>query len=484
MCSVRIRERTHLVDKEATRQTLKQLLQDAMRALPSFSPFLERSRKLLSKINLWLQHRTLPRLQDMVESVQHLSRLDHLSGILESIPNRQMDPHSRKSLLNMIRKLARYRDAARYLCRTAKKFAIVRRMEMQIVTLPQDGFQATPSLANAEQTSTFSGVQLTKKQRKQFTQCLRILAVSEAEAFRRITERKSGIMSKGKVHAEIQLIHHFETPRSQPPPRVICSSKDACFLCNAFIAMHGKFYTPRCHGRLYPNWRLPVFTPKRDLDQRFINALNNVIQQSLRITLQRQKKITNQYPLESTVPTISLSNSTLVDSEAGAVDGTVGSELQTTGNILESPGFGGVTPKEQVPADQPYEEQCQPAHQRAETVPIHVHSATPRAKRVSLPFGKQVAVTVQANASSVLYEAWPLILQIEYSVQTPDRDTQRTLKCRLERLREDDAEAVRITQNATTLDGDLLQEGLTVRPKDFQNFYISARGTLLRVSVL
>lgn len=248
--------------------------------------------------------------------------------------------------------------------------------------------------------------------------------------------------------------------------------------------MHGKFYTPRCHGRLYPNWRLPVFTPKRDLDQRFINALNNVIQQSLRITLQRQKKITNQYPLESTVPTISLSNSTLVDSEAGAVDGTVGSELQTTGNILESPGFGGVTPKEQVPADQPYEEQCQPAHQRAETVPIHVHSATPRAKRVSLPFGKQVAVTVQANASSVLYEAWPLILQIEYSVQTPDRDTQRTLKCRLERLREDDAEAVRITQNATILDGDLLQEGLTVRAKDFQNFYISARGTLLRVSVL
>lgn len=92
-------------------------------------------------------------------------------------------------------------------------------------------------------------------------------------------------------------------------------------------------------------------------------------------------------------------------------------------------------------------------------------------------------MTVQANASSVLYEAWPLILQIEYSVQTPDRDTQKTLICRLERLREDDAKAVKNTQNATILDGDLLQESLTIRPKDFQNFYISARGTLLRVSV-
>lgn len=66
-----------------------------------------------------------------------------------------------------------------------------------------------------------------------------------------------------KVHAEIQLLFFYEIYPDQPRPRLICSSKSACYLCNLFFSLHGGFYVPRTHGRLYTQWILPdwVDTP-------------------------------------------------------------------------------------------------------------------------------------------------------------------------------------------------------------------------------
>ncbi|KAL3417938.1 hypothetical protein PVAG01_10948 [Phlyctema vagabunda] len=62
-----------------------------------------------------------------------------------------------------------------------------------------------------------------------------------------------------KVHAEIKLLFYYELNPSQPRPRVICSSKSACFLCNLFFELHGIFHIPRSHGRLYHAWVLPTW---------------------------------------------------------------------------------------------------------------------------------------------------------------------------------------------------------------------------------
>lgn len=63
---------------------------------------------------------------------------------------------------------------------------------------------------------------------------------------------------KKRIHAEIQLLFHYEQqPQIKLRPRVICSSKNACFLCNTFIRLHNQFYTPKTHGKLYPLWTLP-----------------------------------------------------------------------------------------------------------------------------------------------------------------------------------------------------------------------------------
>ena len=60
-----------------------------------------------------------------------------------------------------------------------------------------------------------------------------------------------------KVHAEIQLLFFYEQNLRRRPPRVICSSKSACYLCDLFFRIHGQFYLPRTHGRLYHKWTLP-----------------------------------------------------------------------------------------------------------------------------------------------------------------------------------------------------------------------------------
>ena len=60
-----------------------------------------------------------------------------------------------------------------------------------------------------------------------------------------------------KVHAEIQLLFFYELHPDRPRPMIICSSKSACYLCNLFFHLHGRFHVPRTHGKLYDKWILP-----------------------------------------------------------------------------------------------------------------------------------------------------------------------------------------------------------------------------------
>lgn len=59
------------------------------------------------------------------------------------------------------------------------------------------------------------------------------------------------------VHAEVQLVLHYERYPAVFPPRCIGSSKSACFLCDLFIAKHRKFHISHTHKRLYEKWTVP-----------------------------------------------------------------------------------------------------------------------------------------------------------------------------------------------------------------------------------
>ncbi|KAL8973557.1 MAG: hypothetical protein Q9197_002200 [Variospora fuerteventurae] len=61
------------------------------------------------------------------------------------------------------------------------------------------------------------------------------------------------------VHAEIQLLTFYDlTPSLEAQaPRVLGVSKSACYLCNLFISLHGKYFISKTHGRLYHQWTVP-----------------------------------------------------------------------------------------------------------------------------------------------------------------------------------------------------------------------------------
>lgn len=87
------------------------------------------------------------------------------------------------------------------------------------------------------------------------------------------------------VHAEIQLLIHYERNSCNLPPRIICSSKQACFFCNLFFKIHGRFVIPSTYGRFYKKWALPEAAKNvgsADADSlntwgRFVSAIKNAL---------------------------------------------------------------------------------------------------------------------------------------------------------------------------------------------------------------
>jgi hypothetical protein len=108
-----------------------------------------------------------------------------------------------------------------------------------------------------------------------------------------------------KVHAEIQLLFYYELNPKAPRPRFICSSKKACYLCDLFLHIHGRFHVPRTHGRLYEMWVLPDWLDiprkrRRELaviTKRFKDVLDDRINKTLTSGLTRHPD-----PIESCVP--------------------------------------------------------------------------------------------------------------------------------------------------------------------------------------
>ena len=61
------------------------------------------------------------------------------------------------------------------------------------------------------------------------------------------------------VHAEVQLVTFYELNPTTTTlsPRVLGTSKEACYLCNLFLLSHGRFFITKTHGHLYPHWNIP-----------------------------------------------------------------------------------------------------------------------------------------------------------------------------------------------------------------------------------
>ncbi|KAK4216045.1 hypothetical protein QBC37DRAFT_106675 [Rhypophila decipiens] len=179
---------------------------------------------------------------------------DHILDQLETSP--ELLPNDINWFRRITKKLARYRECSAYLFRRAQDNHLFRNVIVTAISPPAELFNHNEyvldeqCLANCILRARNGAATDTFKARA------RVAALRELGNAGFLRALKS-IFKEFRIHAEIQIAAHYELHPAKIPPRVIKSSKDACYLCHLFLEKHGKFHTSRTHGRLYPAWRLP-----------------------------------------------------------------------------------------------------------------------------------------------------------------------------------------------------------------------------------
>lgn len=275
---------------------------------------LARARDIRKSVGRWRKYQNPSMLKCLVEDMFQLSRVDHFEKLVHMIPHTEMDPGSKTSLCNMISKVSRYREVSRHIYRTAKKYPIARYAEVVTVNLTCFAPGAYERRAARERCPELTKALARNGVKKGPDRVLRDAWSQENHqdvnvAFER---QAKDVLKNAKVHAEVQLIYHYhlKSRHSDLPPRVIRSSKDACYLCNAFIEAEKTFYTSRCHGRLYPSWKLPRVASRSDLAQRFSELLKGRIISAYGDLSRFKAKCPKADPAESTISTLNWSVST------------------------------------------------------------------------------------------------------------------------------------------------------------------------------
>lgn len=139
---------------------------------------------------------------------------------------------------------------------------------------------------------------------RDFSLLARNLQVEAVKSYKSIQSR---ICTPGHpncfVHAEIQLVFYYTTHKLANcyHPRIIGTSKAACYLCDLFIKYHGKYFISKTHGHLYDQWTVPDLANVEATQQAVFRAvLKRMNKDILRITaLNKKQRIKRAFPVNS-----------------------------------------------------------------------------------------------------------------------------------------------------------------------------------------
>ena len=161
----------------------------------------------------------------------------------------RLEPSSRVNIARTLTKLRWYSAVCRFLLQAARKYSVFSRIRISAVE-----FRAPDLPATELDSMTMNLIDSLLKGPK----LKRLTSTSYELSSHAIKDhiRQEATLTV-PVHAEIQLLFYYERNSNDQPPRIICSSKKACFLCDLFFRIHGRFIVPSTHGRVYEKWALP-----------------------------------------------------------------------------------------------------------------------------------------------------------------------------------------------------------------------------------
>lgn len=328
MCYERICQRLGVVNTNGrTRTSIRQILVEVIKELrryqPTWTVFVDKARHILSLIDAWLNHRVFSKLRDIVDAMYDLSHSAVWESVKVSMPPLDIQSGQIDRLIRAVDKLSRYKEVSRYLYRTAKKYPIARLVRVRVVDLSSTTFERSPpeDFVGAELDRSFERVRVDKQT---LDKVCALLGRSLSRARYSFDEAIKPSRDRPVIHAEVQLLAYCDLDLRGMKPRVICSSKKACFMCNFLIKTHGKMYTPHTHGRLYRGWRLTT-ADGHQLANELNLALEGRLKESLTWMRRENRRIKHPLPEnESATHTLILSSTTLVETES--TSGGIGEE--------------------------------------------------------------------------------------------------------------------------------------------------------------
>lgn len=259
-----------------------------------------------------------PKLDDVATLVHQIARYlakVPLQSVLECLSTQDINPSTTGRAVDCLSKISRYRESATFLCQQAWRFHMLRRAVVEQVRLPEAAFE---SMSRQPFTGTIISAmdRLSRGREKPLgVETLppwvqKGIQSSLAGHFTNEVKRR---LRESKIHAEIQIVAYYEDlSQSVLRPRVIASCKDACYLCNAFISIHGKFSVPKSHGKLYPGWRLPAIRSLGPSQQRLNEFLEDNILATIEELSQTGKRPLTKFLNESTVFSLHILGSSLL----------------------------------------------------------------------------------------------------------------------------------------------------------------------------
>ena len=174
----------------------------------------------------------------------------------------KLDKNKVRLIFATIKKLGRYVSSCSYLIRASRQYGCFSSTRVNIIKLlpPQ-------RLSYAESQSIVDNLSNRFANLGGKTKIISCLQPSKGPCnAKELVEREKDLRQLATldcaVHAEIQLLFHYLMVKPSILPRVICSTKKACYLCCLFFELDDRFFVPSTHGRLYEKWALPDF-PRR-----------------------------------------------------------------------------------------------------------------------------------------------------------------------------------------------------------------------------
>ncbi|KAK0731795.1 hypothetical protein B0H67DRAFT_476575, partial [Lasiosphaeris hirsuta] len=282
---------------------------------PETKSLISKANELLSFIN---QHELCRKdtlgsqLKRIIVTTSQLTETFDLPGILSGIPSQKLQPDTGKGVVRRLGKLARYREYSQYLFKLAKKTHLFKNVEVVPISLPPECFKRSQMLsADCCLKKRLLECQRGVAQPAGAKTVCRKLGVSLAEGTKAFKSAVKVVVNESKIHAEVLIVAYYELHPTANKPRVICSNKDVCYLCDLLFRSHGQFHIPSTHGRLYHGWRLPNIPAFKKLRPQLNSFLEWDIRTAISETMSASKPIATHFPNESTLFPILSSTSTL-----------------------------------------------------------------------------------------------------------------------------------------------------------------------------